>query len=234
MMHLAPNDNAVMQSDDVALMTLLVPTYSWNWVDSCLTSDRKSHVELWWHNRKIKSQTIKDPSELCCTPVLSSPLIACSISQGMTVRKWSDCNLNFCRMNGALPVPDLICCRYMCRFTLWRAASVPHTHIVSIYTCDIWLDICHMTLRELLLSPSVWKEHCIWGLATTNKSVIGCSLSCCGLDFILSNKHCVTCCQQHSIVIWFRTILVCGATTNTVKYSQGIEHSVINVHTQKN
>ncbi len=74
---LAPYDNAVMQSDDALdpddppAGQLFIKLRT----DRCLTSDRKSYVGVKWRNGRTRSQIIREPSELCC-----SPLAACSLS----------------------------------------------------------------------------------------------------------------------------------------------------------
>lgn len=142
----------------------------------CLTSDRKGCVGVKWRNSKIRSQTIQEPSEIWCT-LLSSPLTARSLSQDKTVRKWWNSNLNLCTMNGALPVPNLICCLLHVQINTVRdrfSASHAHTHTFTRVTYGLTFGIrpsgsCYWAL-------SVKGTLCIWRPAATNISVIGCSL----------------------------------------------------------
>lgn len=72
----------------------------------------------------------------------------------------------------------------------------------------------HLTYdpQGVAVEYSVWKERCTFDVQPP-QTYHSSAAVCCGHDLILTNKHCVTCSQQHCVTIWFITMFICGTTT---------------------
>lgn len=153
------DDNAVMQSDDAkdpddppagCLFIILR-------MDRCLTSDRKGWAGVSWRNRKIRSQTIREPTEVCYSPY-PFPLPTCPLSTAREeIKKVVKAYLNF-----LLPFPN---CQFSC---LLHILIYTRRGLKSLISTHTHLHVQHMawhldmTLGELLVRAGT---PCIWGQA---------------------------------------------------------------------